>query len=373
MKNIGFILVLIIFFGILLSYISTRGFQILGDFKIGKWIYLISSITLFGLFIYTLSYGDTLHSQLANILYFISYTFFIILIYLFLLFVLIDIYSLIDRFWIKLPNDLFLQTRLYAFGIGAGIIVISLIIGNYRFNNPQITKLNLESNKPKLGKSIRIVAASDLHLGHDINKNKFKKYVELINYQNPDLVLFVGDIVDRNLHPVESQKMDEEFLSIKTKFGVYAVSGNHDYYGEGKERNFDFLRKANVGVLLDSSVIIDNSLYIIGRKDRSSRLRKDLKEIVTNLNANLPTILLDHQPYNLSEAEKLNIDIQISGHTHNGQFFPVNIIEKLMYELPFGYKKKTNTHYYVSSGLGIWGPQYRIGSISELLVIDFQY
>lgn len=373
MKNIGFILVLIIFFGLILSYISTRGFQILGDFKIGKWIYLISSISLFGLFIFTLSYGDTLHSQLANILYFISYTFFIILVYLFILFILIDIYSLLNSFWIKMPKDLFFKTRLYTLGIGAGVIVISLIIGNYKFNHPQITKLKLESNKPKLGKSIRIVAASDLHLGHDINKNKFKKYVELINSQNPDLVLFVGDIVDRNLHPVETQKMDEEFLRIKAKFGVYAVSGNHDYYGEGKERNFDFLRRANVRVLLDSSIIIDNNLYIIGRKDKSSRLRKDLKEIVNNLNTTLPIILLDHQPYNLSEAEKLNIDLQISGHTHNGQFFPINILEKYIYEIPFGYRKKSNTHYYVSSGLGIWGPQYRIGSISELLVIDFLY
>lgn len=373
MKNIGFILVIILFLGLLLSYIVTRGYQSLGDYKIGKYIYLISSIGLFILFIYTLGYGDTHHTSLANILYFISYTFFIILVYLFILFIIIDIFLLINHLFIKLPPDIISKTKLWGLIIGGGIIIITLFIGNYKFNNPKVVNLSLESNKPKTGKSIRIVAASDLHLGHYINKNKLQKYIALINSQNPDLVLFAGDIFDKNLYSVSEQSMDEEFQSIKSKLGVYAISGNHDYYGQGMERNFDYLSSAGVEVLLDSVSLINNNLYIIGRKDKMAESRKDLEELTKDLDPSIPIILLDHQPYKLEEAERLNIDLQISGHTHNGQFFPINLIEKLIYELPYGYKKKSNTHYYVSSGLGIWGPQYRIGSVSEILVVNFHY
>ncbi|MFZ4725789.1 MAG: metallophosphoesterase, partial [Paludibacter sp.] len=117
----------------------------------------------------------------------------------------------------------------------------------------------------------------------------------------------------------------------------------------------------------------DSSFYIVGRDDKSNLNRKKLSEIVTGLDKKLPFILMDHQPYHLEEAEQNDIDFQISGHTHNGQFFPGNLFVKKMYELGYGYLKKGNTHYYVSSGLGLWGPQYRIGTESELVVINLKY
>jgi len=124
--------------------------------------------------------------------------------------------------------------------------------------------------------------------------------------------------------------------------------------------------------LRDSVCLVDSSFYLIGRDDRTNTKRKSLKELVTGLNVNLPRILMDHQPYHLDEAEKNNIDFQISGHTHNGQFFPGNLFVKKIYELGYGYLKKGNSHFYVSSGLGIWGPQYRIGTESELVVIHLK-
>jgi len=112
---------------------------------------------------------------------------------------------------------------------------------------------------------------------------------------------------------------------------------------------------------------------VVGREDRSNEKRKTLSELVKGLDKKYPTILMDHQPYHLEEAEKNNIDLQISGHTHNGQFFPGNLFVKKIYELGYGYLKKGNSHFYVSSGLGLWGPQYRIGTESELVVVNLRY
>lgn len=373
MKNIGLLLFIILFLGGLLSYVIVRGYQSLSEFRVIKLTYAISFVAFFALLITTLMYADTLHNKFANILYFVSYTFFILLAYLFLLFIIVDIFRIVNHMFIHIPKESMLVIRLWSMIIGLIIITTTLIIGNYRFNHPQVVRLEIKSSKPLQNKRLKIVAASDIHLGHYINKNKFDKYVSLINAQEPDIVLLAGDIFDRNLQPVLDQGMDEEFLKIESKHGVYAISGNHDYYGGNKHRNFDFLTKSKVKILLDSTSLIDNSLYIIGREDRTNTRRKPLNEIINGINPNLPSILLDHQPYMLEEAEKHNIDLQISGHTHNGQFFPINIIEKKMYELSYGFKKKGNTSYYVSSGLGIWGPEYRIGTQSEIVVIEFTY
>jgi len=119
--------------------------------------------------------------------------------------------------------------------------------------------------------------------------------------------------------------------------------------------------------------LVDSSFYIIGREDRSTPSRKTISELVKNLDKTKPLILLDHQPFHLEEAEDNNIDFQFSGHTHNGQFVPGVFFVNKMYELGYGFMKKGNTNYYVSSGLGLWGPQYRIGTQSELVVINFRY
>jgi predicted MPP superfamily phosphohydrolase len=125
-------------------------------------------------------------------------------------------------------------------------------------------------------------------------------------------------------------------------------------------------------VLRDEVCLVENSFYLVGREDRSSHGRKMLSEIVKNVDKTKPIILMDHQPFQLEDAEQCNIDFQISGHTHNGQFFPGNLLVNKMYEQGYGYLKKGATHYYISSGLGLWGPHYRIGSQSEVVVIKLK-
>lgn len=189
---------------------------------------------------------------------------------------------------------------------------------------------------------------------------------------NPDIILIAGDLFDRNLHSVERQHMDEDLRQLKAKYGVYAIFGNHEYYGNITDAA-EIINRSGIKLLRDSVVTIDSSFVLIGRDDLTNRKRKPLKELVAQTDKSMPSILLDHQPAHLNEAEENNIDLQISGHTHNGQIFPINKIVARIYELAHGYKKKGNTNIYVSSGLGLWGAPIRLGTQSEIVKIRLNF
>jgi predicted MPP superfamily phosphohydrolase len=321
----------------------------------------------------SVGWADFLPVKVASTILFISYTFLLVLIYMTMFFILIDLVRIINHFFIHLSPANMQSFRMWGMITSLSIITILLIIGNYTFNHPSVTQLNITVDKPLKNKEIKIVAASDIHLGSYINKAKLKKYVALINAQKADLVLFMGDIADRNLSPLINQHMNEELSSIKAPLGVFAITGNHEYYSVKRLETYQFFEKSGIKMLIDKYVLVDNSFYIVGRDDRTNTNRKALSEIMQGIDKSLPIILLDHQPFQLEEAEHNNIDLQLSGHTHNGQFFPGNLVVKRIFELSYGYLKKGNTHYYVSSGLGLWGPEYRIGTKSEIVVINFKY
>jgi len=159
---------------------------------------------------------------------------------------------------------------------------------------------------------------------------------------------------------------------LKAKYGVYAVVGNHEYFGN-VNRATDFMKRSGIKVLRDTAVTIDDKFIVIGRDDLTNRHRKSLKTIISDINNNLPMILLDHQPANLAEAVENKMDIQISGHTHNGQIYPFSLLVSKFYELGYGYLKKGNTHFYVSSGLGLWGAPIRLGTQSEIVNIRLNF
>jgi predicted MPP superfamily phosphohydrolase len=248
-----------------------------------------------------------------------------------------------------------------------------MIVGNYQFNHPQIVDMDLAVEHPRHNKQLNIVAASDIHLGNSIDINMLRKYVQMINAEQPDIVLLLGDITDRSASPLTEQNMKSVLETIHAPLGVYAIRGNHEFYSGKPDEIAGYLKSSGIHVLIDSVQLVDNSFYIIGRDDKTNTNRKSLEEITKNLDPNLPKILLDHQPYNLETAEQNGIDLQLSGHTHNGQFFPGNFLTGLLFEQAHGYLKKGKTHYYISSGLGIWGPQYRIGTQSELVKIRLKY
>lgn len=262
----------------------------------------------------------------------------------------------------------------------ASLILVAAVMlyGNYRFKNPAISQLHLSVNKKAPGiKSLKVVMVSDVHVGLLIGKRMLHKYVDLIMDQKPDMVVLVGDIIDYDLASVKEQHLEGEFRRLKAPYGVYASTGNHEYIeikDEKKDEKINWLNDvANLTVLRDSAVKVSDAFYLVGREDDRNEERKPLASLLTGIDKSRPVIVLNHEPHELNEEADNGADIALYGHTHNGQLFPYNIALRALYEVVYGYKKKGNTHVYVSSGLGLAGPQYRIGTLSEIVVLNIDF
>jgi predicted MPP superfamily phosphohydrolase len=268
------------------------------------------------------------------------------------------------------------RTGLIAFAAVLGVSVIGLVGGYINALHPRLRTLDIRIDKPAGGGrgSLNIVAASDIHLGTIMESRKLETIAARINALEPEIVLLPGDIVDESVSIAEEERMISALRSIRAPLGVFSVPGNHEYYG-GFARNMEYLARGGVRVLQDEAVTVGGAFVLAGRKDptalRFGEKRKILPEILDGAGVDraLPVILLDHQPVRLKEAEDAGVDLQLSGHTHAGQLFPLNLINKGIYEQYWGYLRKGKTHYYVSFGIGTWGPPVRTGSVPEIVRI----
>lgn len=295
----------------------------------------------------------------------------------FLLFVLaLDILRLFNLIIPFFPQSIYINyenTKLIAFAVITILVFIVVLAGFINAKNPKVKNLDIKINKPgnKL-KRLKIAVASDIHMGTIISKSRLGKIVKLINSIDADLVLLPGDVVDEDIGPVIRHNLGEIIRKIKSKYGAYAITGNHEYIG-GVEPACKYLIEHGIVELRDEYIKIEESVYIIGREDRSKRNRKPLNELMDGADKALPLILMDHQPVSLDEAENAGIDLQLSGHTHHGQLWPFNFITKKVYEISMGYKKRGSTHYYVSCGVGTWGPPVRTGNRPEVINITLTF
>jgi len=144
-------------------------------------------------------------------------------------------------------------------------------------------------------------------------------------------------------------------------------------YLVNKDIRFDFFKNANIHLLRDTVIELENSFFLVGRKDRNEKNRKSLEDLLKYTSDSLVHILIDHQPSNLEIALNNNMDVQLSGHTHHGQIFPFNLITNIVYELSWGYKKVENTHFFVTCGAQGWGPQVKTASHSEIMSINIEF
>ena len=210
-----------------------------------------------------------------------------------------------------------------------------------------------------------------------INHSNDRVYVLIENFaQSLDTCITYG--VSGNIAvilPVQHQRikqnLGETLRTIKAKYGVFAVTGNHEYIG-GVEEAYKYLMDHGIRVLRDEVVTIDGGITLVGREDRSigsfsGKKRKSLRELMANVDKRFPVILMDHQPIGLNEAVEAGADLQLSGHTHHGQIWPFGYITEAIYEVSWGYKKKGETQFYVSSGVGTWGPPVRLGNTPEII------
>ena len=290
-------------------------------------------------------------------LYELGHPWMIAFLYLLIVFILADIgvlVRLIPKNWLT-SNAISMASIL-------GMIAIVLMAGGIHYRHKYRQELTIRTEK-QLDRPLTIVLASDLHIGYSNRKAELGRWIDLINAEQPDLVLFGGDIMDIQLRPLVEGNFAEEFHRLAAP--AFTVLGNHEYIG-GEADAERFLKEAGIGLLRDSLVRL-GGITIIGRDDRSNLGRKPLSELADSLSCF--TILLDHQPYHLEEAEASGIDFQFSGHTHRGQVWPLNWLTDNMYEKSWGYHRRGDTQYFVSSGLGIWGPKIRIGTRSEYLVL----
>ena len=259
----------------------------------------------------------------------------------------------------------------YGFITSLGFTVCLLVYGYFNYKHPDINRIDITLDKPLQGKPMKVVAISDVHLGNGTRKPQLKKFVEMINAENPDLIVIGGDLIDNSLLPLYQQKMQEELNQLKAPMGIYLAPGNHEYIS-GMEECERFLKDTPIRLLRDTIVTLPNGLQLIGRDDRSNRRRTPIADLMKKTDASKPTLLLDHQPYELAKKDSLGIDIQFSGHTHRGQVWPLSLLVDNMYEQSHGYRQWSHSHVYVSSGLSLWGPPFRIGTDSDMLVMTIR-
>ncbi len=219
---------------------------------------------------------------------------------------------------------------------------------------------------------LRIAAISDMHMGTLIGQGMVRQMVHKINALHPDLVLMIGDQVDGNPHPVMQLDLGSELKKIESRYGVFAITGNHEYIGNA-ETSCAYLEAHGITMLRDATAEVAG-IQIVGREDVAAKQfancdRKTLADLLVTVDKSKPLILMDHTPFHLEQAEQNGIDLQLSGHTHHAQIWPWSFITRMVYEVSWGYKRKGSTHIYVSCGAGTWGPPIRIGNTPEIMDI----
>ena len=317
--------------------------------------------------------------------------------YILLFVIWFDLIRIILLKW-KLINEKIIHARKTFILVG---ILCFLVVGAFStYGVIHAKKIVVNSYQVQIDKKVdkfsnlKVALVSDLHFGYNSSLSHVKKMVKLINESDPDVVVIAGDIFDNSYEAIyKPDKIIQEIKKIKTKYGVYAVYGNHDIdekilagftFSWKKNKNLNdprmtgFLEKANIKLLRDESLLIDDSFYLVGRIDYHKygmevEKRKTIEELVSSFDKSKPIILIDHEPYELEEIAKVGVDLDLSGHTHNGQMFPSNVFIKFIWKNPHGLLKVDNMYSAVTSGVGVYGPNMRVGTTAEVMVLDLSF
>ena len=293
------------------------------------------------------------------------------------------------------------NTKLFSRGgtvtIGSIVTACAVLIcvyGGINARNIRVTNYSVSVNKKcEDTDKLNIVLVADLHLGYSIGVHHMTKMVDLINEQDADLVVIAGDIFDNSYDSLDDPDgIKEQFHRIKSKYGVYATMGNHDIeekilmgftfsWGESpalSEQMQNFVDSCGIKVLYDESVLVDNKFYIVGRRDRDKPGTEDgsrasIDDLTKDLDKSKPVFVIAHEPNELQETADAGADIDLSGHTHDGQFFPLTVAVHMIWENPYGELKKDNMTSIVTSGVGVYGPFMRVGTHAEICNITVEF
>lgn len=343
-------------------------------FKISPLIFWVIFWALALSYVISMLLNKFISPNLTNFLYLAGSYWMGLLMYALLTFPIIGIINIIVS-KSHLSNNLTDKYYIYQTLLITIIFIIITIIGSFNAKSSYVKSFDIDIDKQALKEPINVVMVSDIHLGNIIKNKRLSNMIKEINDLNPDIVIIAGDIIDSDIKPFLANNMGIEFSKIKSTYGTYAVLGNHDLMTKAENQIVNILEENSVKVLRDESILINDSLYIIGRDDItinrfSENDRASLLDLTHNLDNSKAMIVIDHNPKYIDESLNANIDLQLSGHTHKGQITPGNLVTNKMFEIDYGYLKKDNLNVVVSSGYGTWGPPIRIGSRSEIVQMN---
>lgn len=318
-----------------------------------------------------------------------------IMLYSLLYVVLFDLLRLIAKHT-KLKNTL-LFSRGSVISIGSVVVacaVATCLYGIFNARNIKVNEYSVTVNKScGSDKHLKAVLVADLHMGYAIGVDHITNMVEKINQQDADIVIIAGDIFDNSYDGMDDPEgIKAQLKSIKSKYGVYAVYGNHDidekilmgftFDWGGKqlhnEKMTNFMKECNIKLINDESVLINDEFYLVGRRDTDKPgtedgTRTEISELTKDLDKTKPIFVLSHEPDELQKTADAGADIDFSGHTHDGQLFPGNLTIGLFWENPCGMIKKDNMYSIVTSGVGVYGTFMRVGTDAEICSVDIDF
>jgi predicted MPP superfamily phosphohydrolase len=318
-----------------------------------------------------------------------------IMLYSLLYVVLFDLLRLIAKH-MKLKNTL-LFSRGSVISIGSVVVacaVATCLYGIFNARNIKVNEYSVTVNKScGSDKHLKAVLVADLHMGYAIGVDHITNMVKKINEQNADIVIIAGDIFDNSYDGMDDPEgIKAQLKSIKSKYGVYAVYGNHDidekilmgftFDWGGKQLNSEkmtnFIKECDIKLINDESVLINDEFYLVGRRDTDKPgtedgTRAEISELTKDLDKTKPIFVLSHEPDELQKTADAGADIDFSGHTHDGQLFPGNLTIGFFWENPCGMIKKDNMYSIVTSGVGVYGTFMRVGTDAEICSVDIDF
>ncbi|MBN2207420.1 MAG: metallophosphoesterase, partial [Candidatus Aminicenantes bacterium] len=259
------------------------------------------------------------------------------------------------------------RVRALRLAAGLGLPVLVVLAGVWNFRTLRVKTYDIDvPRKSSPLSELKIAFAADFHLGDATSPGFMDRFAARVNALEPDVVLIGGDVLEGDRPDERLDHFAAGFRRLRSRFGVFGVLGNHEGYAGGRP---EFFAQAGIRMLRDEVVRVGDAFVLAGRNDRRFGPRKPVADLLAGTPDDLPVILLDHRPVDLENVSRTIADIQLSGHSHHGQLFPVNFVTKHRYELSWGYKKKGKTHVFVTSGVQLWGPPIRTAGHSEILLI----
>ena len=321
-------------------------------------------------------YFNKIENNVTRIIAWFGYTGLGTVSLLFFIQISVDLLSIIKSIFIKKNHfnphrRAFIQLSVK--GIIGGLGAIGTVWGLYNaVKTPIIKKVQIPiQNLPKELENIRMAQITDLHVSTMITDKYVEKVSQTLYNMNPDILFFTGDAADGS---VESLGRHMKTLGeIKPKYGKYFVTGNHEYYSD-MNGWLRLIENLGFKILINESQIINinnSTIMITGIPDRggkhfSSFHKTNMEKAVGGMPECDVKILLAHQPKDVEYAVKYNFDLQLSGHTHGGQYFPFSLLVQMAHPFLKGLHKRGNTWVYINQGTGYWGPPLRIGTEPEI-------